>query len=533
MSEAPQPLSPQADSSSPWYRELTRYHWFVLIVAALGWMFDCLDQNLFTLARPSAMAELLAPEYGDAAVVKEQERLREEQPSWDSDRLAQEAQTRVTRDYGLAKDFWGNVVTSIFMIGWATGGLVFGVLGDRFGRTKTMLVTVLLYSGCTGLSALSLTVWDFAAYRFLTGLGVGGEFAVGVALVAEVMPNRARPYALTLLQALSAFGNISAALVNLGFGVAEEQGLVDSPWRMMFVVGALPALLAVFIRLWLKEPEQWQRASHEDAVAKQLGSYRELFRHPTWRKHALIGLALACSGVIGLWAVGFFTTDLITLVLRNKVTQTVVEEQSAIASQEADALKQQQLAQLRNRLVAGQKVPPAELPKDVAQAVDGRLTQWRSYTFIMQNVGAFFGMFVFGAVAIRIGRRPTFAMAFILAFLSTVAVFWLLDDFSEIFWMVPIMGFCQLSLFAGYAMYFPELFPTHLRSTGTSFCYNVGRFLAATGPMAKAGLTTLFAGMFEGVEPMRPAGVAMSVVFLLALLVLPFAPETKDKPLPE
>jgi MFS family permease len=495
----------QPPRAQPWYGELTRYHWFVLLVAALGWMFDCLDQNLFTLARPSAMKELLSPHYQGA-------------------------------ELDLQIKFWGDVVTSIFMVGWASGGLFFGVLGDRFGRTKTMLVTVLLYSGCTGLSALSYGVWDFAAYRFLTGLGVGGEFAVGVALVAEVMPNRARPYALTLLQALSAFGNISAALVNLGFGVAEEKGLVDSPWRMMFLVGALPALLAVVIRLWLKEPEKWQKASHEDAVAKQLGSYRELFRHPVWRKHALIGLALACSGVIGLWAVGFFTTDLTSLVLRKKMTATVMAEQAAAAAEAGDSNRQQQLEQVRPLLdPAGQKAPPelADLKKTLDQAVDGRLTQWRSYTFIMQNAGAFFGMFVFGAVAQRIGRRPTFAIAFVAAFLSTVAVFWLLDDFSQIFWMVPIMGFCQLSLFAGYAMYFPELFPTHLRSTGTSFCYNVGRFLAATGPLAKAGLTTAFAEVLPGIEPMRPAGVAMSFVFLLALLALPFAPETKDKPLPE
>src|ERR1700752_4007597 len=128
------PASPQSlATSGRWYSELTRYHWFVLIVAALGWMFDCLDQNLFTLARPDAMRDLLS---GNVAAAE----------------LDQEIK------------FWGGVVTSIFMIGWASGGLFFGVLGDRIGRTKTMLVTVLLYSGCTGLSALSTSVWDFALY---------------------------------------------------------------------------------------------------------------------------------------------------------------------------------------------------------------------------------------------------------------------------------------------------------------------------------------------------------------------------------
>src|SRR5439155_20065137 len=275
----------------PWYQLLNRYHWFVLVVAALGWLFDCLDQQLFILARPQAMAQLITKADSSAELT----------------RLRSNA---------------GDVATSVFIAGWATGGLIFGMLGDRIGRARTMLITILMYSLCTGLSAFSVTVYDFAFYRFLTGLGVGGEFAVGVALVAEVMPTRARTYTLALLQALSALGNISAAFINLGLGIAEGEGMLDSPllrslgldnspWRLMFLIGAIPALLALVIRRRLKEPERWQKVSHEGAVSNQLGSYTKLFSHPTWRKHALLGLALACSGVIGLWAVGFYTPDLI------------------------------------------------------------------------------------------------------------------------------------------------------------------------------------------------------------------------------
>src|SRR5213592_239914 len=199
------------NDTRPWYQLLNRYHWFVLVVAALGWLFDCLDQQLFILARAPAMRELLR----QPAIADPVER---------------------------AKVFKGMVTaystyaTSIFLIGWASGGLFFGVLGDRIGRAKTMLVTILLYSLCTGLSALSVGFWDFALYRFLTGLGVGGEFAVGVALVAEVMPDRARPYALGWLQALSAVGNITAALINMGLGMAEGEGMLGEfkPWRIMF-----------------------------------------------------------------------------------------------------------------------------------------------------------------------------------------------------------------------------------------------------------------------------------------------------------
>jgi MFS family permease len=438
-------------SNAPWWRELNRYHWFVLIVAALGWLFDCLDQQLFNLARVPAMKDLLQPGQNVAE--------------------------------------YGGYATSIFLIGWATGGLTFGVLGDRIGRAKTMMWTILIYSLCTGLSALSQGFWDFAFYRFITGLGVGGEFAVGVSLLAEVMPARARPYALGLLQALSAVGNVSAALIGLAFGHLEESGAIGSAWRWMFVVGALPALLALVVRARLKEPAAWQAA--KDAGTVRLGSYGELFGHPRWRKNAIVGVLLAFSGVVGLWGIGFFSIDL---------TRSVFQKS-----------------------FAAQGMPAEQIP--------GKLSQWAAITSMMLNVGAFIGMYAFSVVTQKIGRRPTFAIAFVLAMLSTAMVFWNLRELSQVFWMIPLMGICQLSLFAGYAIYFPELFPTHLRSTGTSFCYNVGRFVAASGPAVLGLLTSkVYAGY---PEPMRYAGVTMCLIFLLGLAVLPFAPETKGQPLPE
>src|SRR5229473_4038586 len=214
-SETNRPVETHGDSR-PWWRLLTRYHWFVLSVAALGWLFDTMDQQLFNIARRPAMQKLLEPAPG----------------------VSPDNQT-VTAYSGYA--------TSIFLIGWGTGGILFGILGDLMGRVRSMIVTILLYSAFTGLSAISIGFWDFAAYRFLTGLGVGGEFAVGVSLVAEVMPERARPFALGLLQALSAVGNITAAVISMGLGHLEHTGAVGSAWRIMFVVGAVPALLAVFV----------------------------------------------------------------------------------------------------------------------------------------------------------------------------------------------------------------------------------------------------------------------------------------------
>ncbi len=498
--------------SGPWYKSLNRYHWFVLIVAALGWLFDCLDQQLFVLARPAAMRELI-PDDAYATTIEVTE----------------------------ARSFWVDMSTSIFIAGWATGGLFFGILGDRIGRAKTMVLTILLYSLFTGLSSISQGPMDFAIYRFLTGLGVGGEFAVGVALVAEVMPAHARPYTLGLLQALSAIGNISAAMINMGLGLAQEQGLVSSPWRTMFLIGAVPALLALVIRAKLKEPEKWQQASHDDAINKQLGSYRELFGDPKLRKHALLGMLLGCSGVLGLWSVGFFAPDLIRYVQRQSVANDVYDAE--VRQAEGDEARIALLTQLKAVEVEGAELPELddagrELKTRIDGLINGPLTRWSSYTAIAINVGAFFGMFGFGALSQRIGRKPTFFIAFIAALLSTAAVFWFLQDFWQIWVMAPIMGFCQLSLFAGYAIYFPELFPTRLRSTGTSFCYNVGRFLAAFGPIAKTQLEKYFRDPTDttpmaAIDAMRSAGVAMCGVFLIGLCVLPFLPETKDQPLPE
>ncbi len=493
-----EPEDASANDNTPWWKLLNRYHWFVLIVAALGWLFDCLDQQLFILARPAAIEELVPMSAGaDAAAVDKTRKLA------------------------------SDIATSIFIAGWATGGLIFGMLGDRIGRAKTMMITIVMYSAFTGLSSISTGPWDFAFYRFLTGLGVGGEFAVGVTLVAEVMPNRARPYALSLLQALSAFGNISAAFINLGLGLAAEEGLVKSPWRVMFLIGAAPALLALVVRRNLKEPEQWQKASHEGVLGKQMGSYSELFSNPLYRKHALLGLALGCAGVIGLWSVGFYTPDLIRSVQTPKVRQDVFQELAAKHDQKIVSRVEQAINDPKS---AGELTEAeAEVKKIADGRIKGRLTRWQSYTSLMLNIGAFFGVYGYGLLSQRIGRKPTFALAFLAAYISTVTVFWTLSEFWQIFVLVPIMGFCQLSLFGGYAVYFPELFPTRLRSTGTSFCYNVGRFVAATGPLVKAFLDQMYSGPNAG----RMTGVTMCTVFLLGLVVLPFLPETKGKPLPE
>src|SRR5215204_4213920 len=336
------------DSSLPWWKHLDRYHWFVFAMASLAWMFDCLDQQIFLLARNTAMADLLPK-------------------GWDP-------------------KLYGGYATSIFMAGWATGGLIFGAVGDRIGRARTLTVTVLLYSLFTGLSALSKGWIDFAIYRFVTGLGVGGVFGLAVALIADSLPDQARSGALGTLQALSAVGNVTAGLISMGTGKLVLDGAIkaENAWKMMFLIGAVPAFLCVFLQIRLKEPEKWVNARAEGKrTGVAFGSYASLFGEARWRKPALLGMILCVAGVIGLWGIGFFSPELVGSVI------------------ERDLVSQ-------------------HLPKG---QVSGQRNYWVGINSIVQNAGAFIGMILMTMMARSLGRKKAFAIAFIAAMASTIGFF--------------------------------------------------------------------------------------------------------------
>jgi MFS family permease len=438
---------------------MSGYHWWVLLVATLGWLFDSMDQRLFVLARTPALRELL--------------------PGADD--------VEISRLAGWA--------TSVFILGWATGGLVFGLVGDRWGRTRTLMITILLYSLFTGLSALARTWWDFAAYRFLCGMGIGGEFAAGVALVAETVPPRARPHCLGLLQGLAALGQVSGSLVSLAVGPQEEIAGVAG-WRLLFLAGVLPALLVVVIRLGLREPEGWIQARKQAAERHQrLGDLREIFGDRRWRRHLLIGMILGMAGQIGIWGIGFWSPELI------------------------------RAAQQEHRRASPEGHPS---PTDAAAEDDryvGRAT-------VLQDLAGMLGIGAFTWLTARVGRRPAFAAAYLLGLGATVFVFTQLRRGADAYWMMPLLGFGVSSVFGGFAIYFPELFPTRLRSTGTGLCYNVARYVTALGPLTLGQLTVLFAAHGYPL-PLRPAAATLALVYLVGLCVLPFAPETRGRPLPE
>ncbi|MCB1234414.1 MAG: MFS transporter [Verrucomicrobiae bacterium] len=452
------------DHQGPWWRHLTPYHWFVFAMASMAWLFDCLDQQIFNLFRQAALQNLM-PEGTDGSVIKT----------------------------------YGGYATSIFVAGWATGGLIFGSLGDKYGRAKMLTLTVLLYSVFTGLSALSTGWLDFALYRFVTGLGVGGVFGLAVALVADSLPEHSRTGALGLLQALSALGNIAAGLISMWIGKMITSGGLNpaTAWKMAFLVGAIPAFLCVFIQMRLKEPEKWVKAhAASRAAGKGMGSYRSLLGEARWRHPALLGMLLCISGVIGLWGIGFFSFELV-----------------------GDVISQS---------LRAKGTPDTEIA--------GAAAKWKGINGIIQNTGAFFGMMSFAWLAQKVGRKPTFAISYLGALAATWGFFSLFGGVKDV-WMSGVMGFFQLALFGGFAIYLPELFPTRLRSTGTSFCYNVGRFLAASGPFTMGKVQAALAQGAESPEAklaaFRQTCQWMSLIFLVGLVALAFLPETKGKPLPE
>jgi MFS family permease len=451
---------------------LNKHQWFVLTMATMAWVLDCLDQQLFVLARPAAMDALCKP-------------------------------------YGMDTKEFGGYAMAIFVLGWATGGLIFGSVGDRIGRAKTLTLTVLIYSLCTGLSAFSRSFTEFAIYRFITGLGVGGVFGLAVALVADTLPEQARSKALGTMQALSAVGNVTAGLCSIWMGSLGRSGVINAgdSWKYLFWIGALPALLCVVIAVRMKEPEKWVKARAAGKLTNtKFGSYLSLFGIPRWKRHALAGMLLCVAGVVGVWGIGFFASDLVGPVIERSLLAEGVGK-DVIASEKAT---------------------------------------WIGASGIVQNIGAFLGMMSFTWLAQKIGRKKSFVIATFCAMAATAFFFQCFNGKKDI-WMSAVMGYFQLALFAGFAIYLPELFPIRLRSTGVSFCYNVGRFLAATGPFtlgvlqkhladkAAAGAAALGdAAIVEAkLNAFRDAACWVALIYLIGLVALPFLPETKGHPLPE
>lgn len=424
-------MQPKSRMTSSWYNGVTRYQWLVLFVAWLGWVFDAMDATIYAIVLHPALHEL----------------------------LQSASRPPTTEEIG----WYGGIIFSIFLIGWSIGGITFGILADRYGRTKILIATIIIYALFTGAAALSENWWELAIYRFITALGIGGEWAAGAAIVAETWSEENRAKAAGILQSAWAVGFFLAATFNLM--LKDAYG-----WRGLFLVGILPAFVALLVRWWVKEPDRWTRALEQKSIPLTAIFQGNL------RRATFAGSALAFVAVFGLWGATNWAPTLIR-----------------------------------------------ELP-DLQGQDSATLTKNVSYAIMALNAGAIFGYLGFGPMADRFGRRPVFAFMCLGSLIMLPVAYLVPSTYIGVLMLLPILGFFNNGIFSGFPIYLPELYPTRLRATGAGFCFNAGRILAAASPFMTGWLVTTL-GTFGR------AASTVALVYLLGLVALLFAPETKGKPL--
>jgi MFS family permease len=343
-----------------------------------------------------------------------------------------------------------------------------------------------MYSVFTCLSAFASTWWQLAGYRFLVALGVGGEWAVASALVAEVFPSRARARSQAIFHASSVLGTFLAVAAGV-FIVGNPRltwtaslfgrEFVLNGWRLGFLLGVLPALLIIWVRVSLREPEMWQKTQSAPSAGR--GSVVQLFA-AALRLRTLVGVGLAAVGLATFWG---------THIYGKNVLQQAYQAQTAV--KDAEILKRIEMLGM-----------------------------------FLVTTGGGLGLLAFGPICERLGRRGAFLFFHLGGLAAALLLFKGISGLIAVGVVLPIFGFLTLGMHAGYAVYFPELFPTRLRSTGGGFCFNVGRILAApilflSGWMQKE----------KGIG-LNDAAALLSLLFLLGALLLLFAPETKGQELP-
>jgi MFS family permease len=455
------------DANRPWYSGVTGYQWLVLVIASLGWIFDAFEGQVYIASMSQATPVLLK------------------------------------NSPHISEGFVKNLALGAFLIGGAVGGLAFGVLSDRVGRVKTMMLTILFYSAFTCLSAFSQEWWHMVLLRFFVALGVGGEWAVASAMVAEVFPKHARSNSLGIFHASSLLGIWAAVAVGTWIVGNPWFGPADWRWRWAFGIGVLPALLTLWVYASLREPEQWVQARALAAAdrSRRTGRLLDLF-HRDLVRSTLVGLTLAAVGLATFWGVYAQAPTLMRELAEN-----------ARLGPPAATLT---LDQRREALGA--------LPEEINTS----LQRSEMLALFLISIGGGIGGLCFAPLANRVGRRGAFLFFCLGGTAAAPLVFKVLPlGPGWLLWSsLPLFGLLVNGMHAGYAVYFPELFPTRLRGTGGGFCFNGGRLLAA-------GVLLLNALMRNRGISLADSGAILGALFLLGVVVLCFAPETRGRELPE
>lgn len=434
-------------SGPPLLLDMDRYQWTVLFAAWLGWGFDVFDGLLFNFVASNAVPTLLGLPIGSP-----------------------EARSAVL--------LWTGVLSAVLLLGWAVGGILFGRLADRIGRTRTLLLTMALYSLGTAACAFVPNIWALLLCRIVASLGIGGEWAAGAAMVAEVVPEKRRVEAGALLYTSAPLGVFLATQVTWLIQGFALPGNPEFSWRIVFLCGLLPAAVALAVRWFVEEPERWVAA----AVASAPPTLADLFA-PGIRIRTLSGLGVAIVAIITWWSVNAFVPVVV----------------SGLAESEAGA----------RGLDLG---ATSELKEG-----------WKALATNIFNAGGLIGTLLTIPVAKRLGRRTMFALYFAGCALAILATFVPPMPAEIRLYMYFFVGLTTFGVLGSFTFYLPELFPTRLRGTGAGFCYNAGRVLAAAGPFL-VGYIASHRDEFDVFTVI--AWVA--VVPLAGLLIIPFVRETRD-----
>jgi MFS family permease len=452
-----------------WYEGITRYQWLVLVLASLGWVFDVYEGQIFVANMNEAMPALLGSQVSPGAIA-----------------------------------FYNNITFAAFLVGGAVGGALFGMLSDRIGRKCTLSYTILTYTAFTGLSALAQAWWHMAALRFLVALGVGGEWAVASALVAETFPTRARAWSQSIFHASSVLGTYLATAgtwllgrqpLDYSFTFGNTTWLV-SGWRLSFVLGVLPAVLIVWVRRSLREPEYWLH-SRKEKIEHQAepAAFTALLTRPLLGR-LLMGVGLATVGLATFWGTHIYGKDMLREAYKISYLATLPAD--ADADSMATVLNEH-AADIKNSEMLG---------------------------MFLVTTGGGLGLVCFGPISERLGRRGAFLLFHAGGLIASLILFQVLTGLRALLCFLPIFGFLTLAMHAGYAVYFPELFPTRWRGAGGGICFNGGRILAAP---------ILFLGGWMQKDwgfSLGNAASLLALLFLPGAILLLFAPETKGRDLP-
>jgi MFS family permease len=442
----------QAVLSLPWYRTLSRAQWKVLIASNLGWTFDGFEIFALFLTVGFALRQLL-----DAA------------------------------QYAQIPQYAGYILACT-VFGWATGGVIGGIIADYIGRKRTMMLAILAYSLTTGLSALAWDWESFAVLRFLVGVAIGSEWATGASIVSELWPDHARGKGGGLLQCGAGIGGILASAVWLLIG-----GMGPNAWRWMYLIGVLPAFIVLWIRRNIPESPRWERSDQRRRAARDLKrsgaaldvesaaltrfTVVDLFADRTVRRPLIGALLMMLSVTFAYWGVGTFIPTYV-----------------------------------------GNIATKAGLSAPYYAGLAG---------FITSGCGLF-GFITLGFLADAVGRKPTAMLFYFMCLVLTPLVYlWgQSQDIGVVLFLVGVFGFFTLGIWAWAPVWLPELFPTRMRGTAVAFAFNAPRFISCTGPLIAGTLIV-------GLGGYGMAATIVGLFFALGVVAAPFLPETRGKPLPE